>query len=278
MNSRKIIEGLGPLIGKRHRPISKFARSWADQEATRERKPITPEQERQRRAGLVHPDIANAPVLKGYEKTDARGNPVGEGDSQFRRPSYAHIDPFAGAGRDVFRQQRIASPEGKRVQQHLGMRQDDMGMPVGKGGMRRFPTNAPGEGGGGPGSTAGILLGQAGYAAWARDMHERGNPVPTWDEGTPYAEEALSPRGLVDQLIETWQQRVQEVYDSFEELEAFDQTYGIVSRLGFPDAATLWDANPVISGSTDPRDLKVVAESKSPAARLLEYALGGDEE
>jgi len=78
---------------------------------------------------------------------------------------------------------------------------DDMGLPVGKGGLRRFATNSPGEGGGGPGSTAGILLGQAGYQAWARDMHERGEKVPAWDAGTPYNEEALTPANVVDKLI-----------------------------------------------------------------------------
>lgn len=83
------------------------------------------------------------------------------------------------------------------------LRKDDMGMPVGKWGIRRFATNAPGEGGGGPGSTAGILLGQAGYQAWARDMRERGNAVPTWAEGTLYNEEELTPKEVVGRLVES---------------------------------------------------------------------------
>jgi len=55
MSSRNIFEGLGKFDGKRHRPISPYAGSWADQEAKRPRVPPTPEQERQRRAGIVHP-------------------------------------------------------------------------------------------------------------------------------------------------------------------------------------------------------------------------------
>lgn len=117
-----------------------------------------------------------------------------EGSGPFKGGRHRPITPHAGswadqeAGRKTFRQQRAGSPEGQAVRQHLGM--DDMGLPVGPGGQRRFPTSAPGEGGGGPGSTSGILLGLAGYRAWARDMHERGEQVPTWDEGTPYQSEA----------------------------------------------------------------------------------------
>ncbi len=145
MSSRAIIEGYGQFDGKRHKPITPYAGSWADQEAKRPRVPITPKQQAQRRAGLAHPEIANAVPLTG--------------------------------------------------------RRDDMDMPVGKGGQRRFATSAPDDRIG-PGSTSGILLGQAGYAAWARDMHERGNKVPTWDEGTPYNEETLSPAEIVDRLLE----------------------------------------------------------------------------
>lgn len=293
MNSRKIIEGLGPFKGGRHRPISPYAGSWADQEAKRPRVPLTPEQERQLRAGIVHPEIANAPVLKGYERTDAKGVPLPEGDSQFRRPSYARIDPFAGAQRGM----------------------DDMGLPVGPEGQRRFPTSAPDDRVG-PGSTSGVLLGKAGYRQWARDMHERGEKVPTWDQGVPYPEEQdedpyakrvreleaeglttsdaqaaadaeemkarskreSQARELVNRLVEAWQDRVQATYDSLEELESYDRNYGIARRLGFESAEALWQANPVIAGSSDPADLRVVSEGRSPANSVFEYALGGEPE
>ncbi len=78
---------------------------------------------------------------------------------------------------------------------------DDMGMPVGGQGMRRFPTSKPGEGGGGPGSTSGVLLGLSGYRTWAKDMRERGERAPTWDEGTPYQPESLTPADIVERLI-----------------------------------------------------------------------------
>lgn len=139
MNSRKLLEGLGPVKNGKQKPITPYAGSWADQESRRPRKPISPEQERQRRAGVVHPEIANAVSLG---------------------------------------------------------QTDDMGLPVGKGGMRRFPTSAPDAE-----STSGVLLGQAGYQQWARDMHERGEKVPTWGEGTPYQTESVAAK-IVDALIE----------------------------------------------------------------------------
>lgn len=55
-----------------------------------------------------------------------------------------------------------------------------------------------------------------------------------------------------------WQDRVQKVYSSLEELEGFDRVYAIVKRLKYRSAKKLWNDNPIISGSTDPNDLKVI--------------------
>lgn len=44
-----------------------YENSWAHQEATRKRAPITDEEMRLRRAGLVHPEIANAIRLYDYK-------------------------------------------------------------------------------------------------------------------------------------------------------------------------------------------------------------------
>jgi hypothetical protein len=55
-----------------------------------------------------------------------------------------------------------------------------------------------------------------------------------------------------------WRARVREVYDSVDELRAYDRNYGICSRLGFSDAAELWETNPRIEGSVYPADLRVV--------------------
>lgn len=59
---------------------------------------------------------------------------------------------------------------------------DDYGLPVGEGGMRRFPTGSPSTG-------AGIILGQAGYERWKRDMAARGETVPSWMTGKIYPED-----------------------------------------------------------------------------------------
>lgn len=55
-----------------------------------------------------------------------------------------------------------------------------------------------------------------------------------------------------------WQDKLQKVYSSFEEFEAYSQTYGIIQRLGFATEQEAWDANPTIQGSTNPSDLCTV--------------------
>ncbi len=62
-------------------------------------------------------------------------------------------------------------------------------------------------------------------------------------------------------LNETWKDKVQNVYSDIEELQNYDEQYDIVKRLGYEDVETLWNENPMIQGSTNPEDLKVVKES-----------------
>lgn len=56
----------------------------------------------------------------------------------------------------------------------------------------------------------------------------------------------------------SWKATVQQNYASFNELTAFEAVFHIAERLGFRDARHLWDANPTIAGSTEPRDFRVV--------------------
>jgi hypothetical protein len=68
-----------------------------------------------------------------------------------------------------------------------------------------------------------------------------------------------------------WKQHVQEVYESLEELESYDNTCGIAERLGYSDAESLWEDNPVIQGSTDPKDFKVVDELTRSQLRRQDF-------
>lgn len=54
--------------------------------------------------------------------------------------------------------------------------------------------------------------------------------------------------------MQTWHEKVQTVYSSLEELEIFDEMYGVVSRCGFSSAKELWEVNPFIGGSSEPSD------------------------
>lgn len=55
-----------------------------------------------------------------------------------------------------------------------------------------------------------------------------------------------------------YQCRLQENYSNFEEFEAYSETYGVATRLGYESAKKAWEANPIIQGSTNPSDLRVV--------------------
>lgn len=54
--------------------------------------------------------------------------------------------------------------------------------------------------------------------------------------------------------IQVWRMRVREVYASLAELEHYDGIYGIAKRCKFRTCKALWHANPMIQGSTDPKD------------------------
>lgn len=61
-----------------------------------------------------------------------------------------------------------------------------------------------------------------------------------------------------------WQCRLQKNYDnSFEQFEAYNETYAIATRLGYKNAEEAWKANPIIQGSTEPSDLRVVLDENN---------------
>ena len=58
-----------------------------------------------------------------------------------------------------------------------------------------------------------------------------------------------------------WKSRLRDNYDNdFEQFQSYAETYGLLQRLGFSSAEEAWEANPIITGSTDPKDFRVVPE------------------
>ena len=53
-----------------------------------------------------------------------------------------------------------------------------------------------------------------------------------------------------------WKARLQSVYESKEEWLAYSEIYGLANRLGYADANRAWDENPMVQGSTNPRDYR----------------------
>ena len=56
-----------------------------------------------------------------------------------------------------------------------------------------------------------------------------------------------------------WKAKLQSNYRSESEFRQYSQTYGLAEKLGFRSARAAWNANPLIQGSTNPADFKVVA-------------------
>lgn len=61
--------------------------------------------------------------------------------------------------------------------------------------------------------------------------------------------------------IKGWQQSLRKNYNNnLAQFKAYCDTYQIHSRLGYSTPEEAWEANPVIQGSTNPGDLRVVKE------------------
>ena len=92
------------------------------------------------------------------------------------------------------------------------------------------------------------------WAAW----YEDGKRAPGRAFGHKTEAEAVA--ALIDaKTLGVWVMRLQDNYDSdFEQFEGYCGAYGLLPRLGFEDAQAAWDANPMIQGSTNPADFKVV--------------------
>ena len=55
-----------------------------------------------------------------------------------------------------------------------------------------------------------------------------------------------------------WQDKLQNVYQNFEEFKAYCSVWGIHKRLGFKSIKKAWKTNPTMQGSTNPSDLCIV--------------------
>jgi hypothetical protein len=62
--------------------------------------------------------------------------------------------------------------------------------------------------------------------------------------------------------MQKWKARVRNVYASVDELRAYDDIYNIAKKCGFDCHKKLWEENPLIGGTTDPRDFGAVEEEK----------------
>lgn len=59
--------------------------------------------------------------------------------------------------------------------------------------------------------------------------------------------------------LKGWQCRLRENYEDLDEFASYARIYGLLARLGFDNAEDAWEANPVVQGSTNPDDYRVVA-------------------
>lgn len=53
-----------------------------------------------------------------------------------------------------------------------------------------------------------------------------------------------------------WQSHLQDNYDNFEDFLYYNEIYELSKKLGYSSAKRAWHANPLVQGSTDPRDFQ----------------------
>lgn len=66
----------------------------------------------------------------------------------------------------------------------------------------------------------------------------------------------------VNKIPGKWRVRLHKIYSDFEEFQAYDAVYNIGKRLGFRSIKTLWEENPIIEGSVNPKDLRIYKGSR----------------
>ena len=60
--------------------------------------------------------------------------------------------------------------------------------------------------------------------------------------------------------MKRWKTRVRQIYATLSELRQYDAMYNIVERCGYKSAKQLWLDNPLIGGSTNPKDFGLVSK------------------
>ncbi len=66
--------------------------------------------------------------------------------------------------------------------------------------------------------------------------------------------------------MKLWKHSVRQVYSSLEELKSYDEVYNISGRLGYNNVVDLWRENPIIGGTVDPKDFRVIKTQKHDKA------------
>jgi len=83
------------------------------------------------------------------------------------------------------------------------------------------------------------------------------------------SEDTMDKRVVCQSGITGCQCRIQERYDSFAEFVQYNAMFAIAKRLGFDTANECWLMNPLIQGSTEPSDLRVVEDKMLPSRQRL---------
>ena len=61
-----------------------------------------------------------------------------------------------------------------------------------------------------------------------------------------------------DSGVMGWRYRLRFIYNGFPEWEHFSELYNLASRLGFKSARSAWKHNPIVEGSVEPSDYRLV--------------------
>ncbi len=60
-----------------------------------------------------------------------------------------------------------------------------------------------------------------------------------------------------------WRGKLQSSYANIQEFIEYDEIFNLAGRLGYDDPVKCWDNNPMIEGSVNPSDFRIVGATRA---------------
>lgn len=65
-----------------------------------------------------------------------------------------------------------------------------------------------------------------------------------------------------------WRGKLQSSYSNMQEFIEYDEIFNLAGRLGYDDPVKCWDDNPIVEGSVNPSDFRIVGTARAAVVSL----------